>query len=138
MNEKILYEKIGRKYIPVKQEYKYDCLEKGHWLINIMPNSTSLRYKLNPEIEYPNLAAALEEYKDEIVSCMSEASKLRPHSIKMSKKEIKAWNEYKKIMGKNIPMYFGYMSLWDIANAGIKRLGEKIIEKRKNERPKEY
>ena len=28
MNEKILYEKIGRKYIPVKQEYKYDCLEK--------------------------------------------------------------------------------------------------------------
>ena len=34
-------------------------------------------------------------------------------------------------MGKNIPMYFGYMSLWDIANAGIKRLGEKIIEKRK-------
>ena len=129
MNEKILYEKIGRRYIPVKQEYKYDCLEAGHWLINIMPYSTSLRYKLNPEAEYPNLAAALEEYKDEIVSCMSEASKLRPHSIKMSKKEIKAWNKYKDIMGKDIPRYFTYNSLWDIANAGIEKLEEKLLSK---------
>lgn len=133
---RILYKKVGRRYIPIKQEYDYNCLQAGHWLINIMPGSTSLRYKLNPEVEYPNLAAALEEYKDELISVMSNASKLRPHSIKMSKKEIRAWNKYKEIMGKDIPTYFGYMFLWDIVNEGIKKLEEKIIGKRKNERPK--
>lgn len=125
---RILYKKVGRRYIPIKQEYDYNCLQAGHWLINIMPGSTSLRYKLNPEVEYPNLAAALEEYKDELISVMSNASKLRPHSIKMSKKEIRAWNKYKEIMGKDIPTYFTYESLWDIANMGIKKLEEKILQ----------
>ena len=75
MNEKILYEKVGQEYIPIKQEYKYNSLEKGHWLVNVQPDSISLRYKLNSDAEYFDLTTILEGYRDKIILVLIERLK---------------------------------------------------------------
>jgi hypothetical protein len=124
------YEKIGRKYLPVKEYQNYDGLQKGHWLLNVQPGSTSYRYKLDTEAEYPNLIAAIEEYKDILIEKMRKAGELRPRSIQMSKKETKAWEKYKEIMGKDIPSYFEYESLQGIVDEWVKKITEILLEKR--------
>ncbi len=125
----VLYEKIDRRYVPVSEYKTSDYIRGGHYLLHVQPGSTSWRYLLNPE--YANLDAGLKEFKDLLVQELSEASKLRPISVKMSKKEIGAWEKYKEVMGeKNIPMYFGYDSFYDMVDNAIKKFREKIIEKK--------
>jgi hypothetical protein len=133
-NKDVLYKKVGRKYIPVSEYASFDYLQEGHWLVNIQPSSKSYRYKLAPEVEYPNLAAALEEFSDILSNELYESGKLRPINTKMSKKEQEAWAAFHKVIGKNIPNWlsFGYGSSHDMAKQVLNRFKEKVLEKYDN------
>jgi hypothetical protein len=69
--------------------------------------------------------------KEAMVRAMSKKAELRPHSTKMSKKEIKAWEAYEATMGKDMPTYFSYPSLYDIATAGCEAIKEKAKKNKK-------
>jgi len=106
-------------------------LKKGCWLVTVEKNSKSARW-IDPD--FPELDAALEYVRDEMVKAMFEQSKLRPRTIKMSVKERKAWRAFKKTMGKDVPALFEYASLDEIAKAGcdvIKQKAKKAKQARR-------
>lgn len=106
----------------------------GAWLVIKNGNCTSRR-PLKPDFE--ELDAALNYLLEGMVQAMSEKSKLRPKSVRMSKKEIRAWNAYEKIMGKDKPQYFEYASLYEIAEAGRDYVRKRIVTKKRREKREE-
>ena len=110
-----------------------DDLEKGTWLVVVEDNTTSA-VQVNPD--FIEIDAALHYMKEAMVRSMAKKAELRPHSTKMSKKEIKAWETYNETMGKDMPTYFSYPSLYDIATAGCEAIREKV-KKNKNKFAKE-
>jgi hypothetical protein len=112
-------------------------LEEGTWLVVIDGNSTSC-HKIKPD--FPELEAALFYLKEAMVKEMCKICQLRPQKVLISKKEQKAWAKYKEIMGKDIPLYFEFTSLYEIAESGCNFIREKIIKKKqsKSKRSKTY
>jgi len=106
----------------------------GAWLVIKIGNSTSRR-PIKPCFE--ELDAALNFLLEGMTKAMSKKSKLRPRSVRMSKKEIRAWKAYDKIMGKDKPQYFEYASLYEIAEAGRDYVRKKIVAKKNKEKREE-
>ena len=105
-----------------------DNLEKGTWLVVVEDGSTSAT-QIKPD--FAEIDAALYYMKEAMVRAMAKKAELRPHSTKMSKKEIKAWEAYEATMGKDMPTYFSYPSLYDIATAGCETIKEKAKKNKK-------
>jgi len=108
-------------------------LSKGTWLVVVEEGHTSAT-QIEPD--FPELDAALYHVKEGMLKAMHEKSKMRPSSIPWSKKEIKAWDAYQKIMGKDMPTYFQFPSLHDIAKAGCEVIREKAKKEKKKYRNK--
>jgi hypothetical protein len=63
---------------------------------------------------------------------MHKAGEIRSRNCKMSKKEIRAWKEFDRIMGKDKPNLFEYASYFDIVNAGCEYIRKIMIENKMN------
>lgn len=99
--KKIYYEKIGRKYIPVK-EYDSDLLHalpNGSHLITIAPNSTSTRYNIEPA--YAPLIAAGIVAEETLSKCIVKATDLKPSLKLLTKEQIKAWKKLSDAFGES-------------------------------------
>lgn len=129
MSAKILYEKRGRRYIQVNDPWAYYGLGKGDWLVKVKPGVTSVRLQLEPD--HAALDAALRDFEDALVDALHEASKLRSSNQKISEKERKAWDVFTAAMGADMPTYFAYPSLVEIAQAGVAAVREKILNTEK-------
>lgn len=125
MGEQFYVKKNGR-YIARNDPSGLDGLSNGCWLVVVRGGSTCCRNFIDPKLV--ELDAALKYLEDGLVEAMHEAAKMRPRSVKMSKKELKAWKAYEKVMGKDNPSYFEYASLWEIANKGCEYLKKIIYE----------
>ena len=110
------YIKRGKKYIPFHDPYAYEGLSKGAWLVIVEESGKSIRTVINPK--FIELDTALRYLEDGLCSAISAASKMRPNVTVMSKKEQRAWDAYRKIMGKDIPRYFSFPSNHEIAEKG--------------------
>jgi len=108
-------------------------LEKGAWLVVVEENSRSAT-PIEPD--FPELDAALYDVKEEMLKVMREKAEMRPSSVRMSDKEIKAWEAYKKTMGEDIPTFFEYASLYEIAEAGCRVIHERAKATKKKFRSK--
>ena len=78
MTNKIFYEKVGRKYVPVK-EYDDDlvgALPKGNHLIMCYPGGNSTRYNIDPD--YAALIAAGRVALDVMAQALVKASENAP------------------------------------------------------------
>lgn len=104
-------------------------LSKGTWLVVVEDGGSSATTRIEPD--FIELYAASVESKDAMMEMMMEKSKLRPRSVKLSKKEQKTWKAYDEIMGKDCPKYFEYASFDEIADAGISVLIEKAKRNKK-------
>lgn len=108
-------------------------LGKGSWLVVVEDNCTSTT-PIDPD--FTELDAALYYVKEAMIKAMSEKSKMRPKSVRMSNKELKAWKAYEKIMGDDKPAYFEFASLDEIAKAGCEVIKSRSVSNKKKYRKK--
>lgn len=120
------YIKRGKKYFPVNDPGAYDGLKPGAWLVIVDKGCTSIRKAIDPKSI--KLEAALRYLEDGLCKAISKASEMRPKTVRMSPKEIKAWDVYKKIVGKDIPTYFEFASHSEMAQKGCEYVRKIMLE----------
>ena len=119
--KKIFYEKVGKKYVPVKEHDPdlMDALPHGHHLIYCCPGVESRRYNIDPN--YAALIAASRIAEEVIVKAILRASELRPVAEPYTEEEIKAWENFRIVSGDNLSVLRG-SSIQECVDAGIKAL----------------
>lgn len=92
-----LYEKRGRRYIPVADDRAWDNWPHGTHIVHT-PNDggRSIRFSINPETA--GLQAAIELKRDELVKEISSCFELQPCDKKLTPAEAKAWHAFTKAM----------------------------------------
>lgn len=96
--DKTLYAKRGRRYIPVREHTTYDFMAEGHYLLTVKPGSKQLTLLLTPD-EAP-LKAALRHPTDVMAKLIVEASMGRPSSHAITKKQQDAWDRFVRDYGE--------------------------------------
>ena len=121
MTKKIFYEKVGRRYMPVK-EYDGDlvsALPKGNHLIMCYPGGRSTRYNVDPD--YAALIAASRVAQDVMAQALVKASEMRPKKKPLTPEQKQAWDNLKVAFGND--MYTLHVdSAHDVAQAGLDAL----------------
>jgi hypothetical protein len=121
MTKKIFYEKVGRRYMPVK-EYDGDlvsALPKGNHLIMCYPGGRSTRYNVDPD--YAALIAASRVAQDVMAQALVKASEMRPKKKPLTPEQKQAWDNLKVAFGDD--MYTLHVdSAHDVAQAGLDAL----------------
>lgn len=135
LNDGKLYEKVGKRYKPVRDIHAYDGLGQGCWLVRVDEGCTSISHVVNPDNAPREAAAKIAAEK--VVKILSKASEARYVGEKdkwgvsrtpLSKRELKAIAAYNEVMGEEKTMYFQYPSLYDMANEIISELLKKEPE----------
>ena len=120
-SRKIFYEKVGRRYVPVK-EYDSDlvsALPKGNHLIMCYPGGRSTRYNIDPD--YAALIAASRVAQDVMEQALVKASEMRPEKKPLTPEQKQAWENMKVAFGDD--MYTLHVdSAHDVAQAGLDAL----------------
>lgn len=119
--KKVFYEKVGEKYVPVKERDPdlMDALPHGHHLIYCRPGLESRKYNIDPN--YAALIAASKIAEEVIVKAILRASELRPVAEPYTKEEIKAWEKFRKVSGDNLSILRG-SCIQECVDAGIKAM----------------
>ena len=123
MTKKIYYEKVGRRYVPVR-EYDSDftySLPKGTHIIMSYPGGSSTRYNINPN--YAAMIAAGRVAEDAISRAVTKASEMRPYKPPITEKQKQAWDALAEAFG-NERYYIEIPSAREIAEAGVKAMVE--------------
>ena len=123
MTKKIYYEKVGRRYVPVR-EYDSDftyALPKGTHIIMSYPGGSSTRYNINPD--YAAMIAAGRVAEDAISRAVVKASEMRPHKPPITEKQKQAWDALAEAFG-NERYYIEIPSAREIAEEGVKAMVE--------------
>lgn len=123
MTKKIFYEKIGRRYVPVK-EYDSEFLDsfpKGNHLIMVYPGGKSTRYNVEPAT-VPMLAAG-RVAEDELAKALVKAGELRMSQgkVPLTPGQKTAWENLVKEFGDSAKQ-LEWPSAREVAEAGIKAL----------------
>lgn len=123
MTKRILYERVGRKYVPV-HEYDpalVDGLPKGDHLISVYPGGSSRRYNVDPALAPMIAAGRLAE--DAVCRAMIKASELRPQQTPITPKQKAAWEALAQAFGSELCTLQG-ASVRDCAEAGVRAMQE--------------
>ena len=87
--------------------------------------------------DFKEIDAALYFLREEMIKVMLKKAKMRGNVTLMSPKERKGWEAFRKVTGeKDIPRYFSFPSMHDIADAGCKFIRKKIVAKKKPKKQK--
>lgn len=121
--KKIFYEKIGRRYVPVK-EYDNDFLDsfpKGNHLVSVYPGGSSRKFNIDPN--YAALIAAARVAEDEISKALIQAGELRMKrgKVPLTQGQHKAWENLVKEFGDSAKQ-LEWPSAREVAEAGIKAM----------------
>ena len=90
--DKRVYRKVGKKFVPVNDPYAYDGLREGFWLIKIEKGYTSIRQQIYPD-KAP-LTAAARLIEDKLVEIIRKASGARPVKTPLTPEEKKDWDKF--------------------------------------------
>ena len=117
----VFYEKVGRKYIPVREfdSRLQDSFAKGAHLVMSHPGGRSTRYNIDPN--YAALIAAGRVAEDAMTKAMQMASELKPRQTPITPAQQRAWKKLAKEFGDELCTLQG-PSAHDIAQAGINAL----------------
>jgi len=97
--KKIYYEKIGRKYVPVR-EYDSDFMDAwpmGTHLVMSYPGGQSKRYNIDPN--YAAMIAAGRVAEDAICAAMVKADEVQPQRKALTPEELAAWMNLIEVWG---------------------------------------
>ncbi len=117
-SKKIFYEKIGRKYVPVR-EYDPDLIDSlpdGNHLIMCYPGGTSRRYNIRPD--YASMIAAARIAEHDIVKAILAESELRPVKTLLTEEQRSAWCNLAEKLGDDLATLTS-SSVHDSVQAGI-------------------
>lgn len=70
MTDKTLYRKVGRRYIPVAEEFVFDSFREGCHLVVCKPGLKTTVYNINPD--YATLLAAFDACRDKMAEAIVE------------------------------------------------------------------
>ena len=120
MVRKILYEKVGRRYVPVAENYDdHYTFPKGNHLVMCYPGGESRQYNIDPN--YAALIAASRVAEDAMCKALNKASELRPARTPITPAQQRAWKKLAKEFGDELCTLNG-ASIHDIAEAGVRAL----------------
>lgn len=109
---KTLYEKAGKRYVPVAEERAWDSFPAGCHLVVVAPGSISRRF--NIAADNIGLAAAAVKLENKLATIIADASKARPQQRQeLTPSQRKAWEQLNKAMGGMA--YIEYPSSSEIA-----------------------
>ena len=120
-SKKIYYEKVGRKYVPVR-EYDpdlIDSLPEGTHLIMCYPSGASRRYNVNPDHAAMIAAARLAEHI--IVRSIVAKSELEPAARPLTDEQREAWMNLAEKLGGGLATLCS-SSVHDCVQAGIQAM----------------
>lgn len=116
-----LYQKVGKRYHPVRDSHAYDGLGNGSWLVVVDEGCTSIRQSLTPDTAAVEVAFKITE--ERLVRILAKASEARfSEKIEMTPREQKAVKAYQKAIGEEKTLYFEYDSLYGMAQTILKEL----------------
>jgi hypothetical protein len=121
--KRVLYEKVGRKYIPVA-EYDsviHDSFPKGTHIVMCYPGGQSRRYNINPA--YAPMIAAGRIAEDAMSKAIVKASELRPQKTLLTEGQLKAWKKLAKELGDSLAT-LQINSAHDITQAGVEAMSD--------------
>lgn len=121
MVKTVFYEKVGRKYIPVRE---YDSLlqesfPEGAHLVITYPGGRSTRYNVDPN--HAALIAAARVAEDAMIQAMIKGSELKPKQTPITLGQQRAWKKLAREFGDELCTLNG-ASAYNIARAGINAL----------------
>jgi hypothetical protein len=118
---KIYYEKVGRKYVPVAEynEEWMDSFTKGSHLVMVYPGGSSRRYNIDPA--YAPMIAAGRVAEDAISQAIHKASEMRPKETPITEGQQQAWRKLAEEFGDDLATLH-VNSCRDIAEAGLKAM----------------
>jgi len=120
MVKKILYEKVGRRYVPVAENYDdHYTFPKGNHLVMCYPGGESRQFNIDPN--YAALIAASRVAEDAMCKALNKASELRPARTPITPAQQRAWKKLAKEFGDELCTLNG-ASIHDIAEAGVRAL----------------
>ena len=120
MVKKILYEKVGRRYVPVAENYdEHYTFPKGNHLVMCYPGGESRQFDIDPN--YAALIAASRVAEDAMCKALNKASELRPARTPITPAQQRAWKKLAKEFGDELCTLNG-ASIHDIAEAGVRAL----------------
>ena len=99
MTKRILYEKQGRRYVPV-HEYDpivMDSFPKGTHLVMCYPGGQSTRYNIDPN--YAAMIAAGRVAEDAVSKALVKASEMRAHRKPITEAQRAAWANLSEAFG---------------------------------------
>ena len=117
MVKKILYEKVGRRYVPVAENYDdHYTFPEGNHLIMCYPGGESRRYNVDPN--YAALIAASRVAEDAISRAIHMASEMKPQQTPITLGQQRAWKKLAKEFGSEL-CTLNHGSARDLAEAGV-------------------
>jgi hypothetical protein len=120
MVKKILYEKVGRRYVPVAENYDdHYTFPKGNHLVMCYPGGESRQYNIDPN--YAALIAASRVAEDAMCKALNKASEMRPTRTPITPAQQRAWKKLAREFGDELCTLNG-ASIHDIAEAGVRAL----------------
>lgn len=103
---KTLYEKRGRRFIPVGKDENLTFYPVGDYLLQVRKHGLTLRGRSKPlTVDHAKEEVVLADCEDAIAKAIMRASKIEPAAKVMTGKEQRAWAAFYKIIGKNCYTY---------------------------------
>ena len=119
--KKIFYEKIGRRYVPVR-EYDNELLDafpKGTHIVMCYPGGQSRRYNIDPN--HAAMIAAGRVAEDAMSDAIRRASEMRPQKALLTEGQRRAWRKLARELGDDAAV-LTIPSAREIAEAGVQAM----------------
>jgi hypothetical protein len=128
MTKKIYYEKVGRKYVPVR-EYDSDLMDSfpaGTHMVVCHPGGRSYRYNIDPA--FAPMIAAGRYCEDVISSAIMKAHECRPYGNQVLTPEQRAaWDNLLAVMPDK-GRYLEWPSAREVADAAVEALSDEALK----------
>lgn len=123
--EEVLYKKVGRKYIPIRQTFgSYDLptMKVGSFVLTYAYADGGQSYTYDVTPDTASFVAASKVAQKAMEEAIQEKCKYRPEHVKWTKKQQDIMADFQQQMfeaGGNMPTWWTSASGYEIAQAGI-------------------
>jgi hypothetical protein len=121
-----LYEKVGRRYVPVHDTAAYEGLPDGAWIVTVQGGRRTASKVLSMDGGFEAIAA-IPDLTEMMVPLLREYSATRPART-LTAREKRAWKAYTDIMGEDSTLMLERESAWGIAHAVARKVAERAQE----------
>lgn len=123
-----LYEKRGRRYVPVADTEVYHALHNGTWLIEVEDGCRKTLRVLDPAIPAEALAL-VPKLGDVIAGVIQEHYRHRPEKRPLTAKERRAYKAYCDVMGEDATLVLENPSAFEVGQMVATALAKLAAER---------